>query len=80
LLASYSYSSADFSQNNFAAGLPLGINYQQHAVQAGLTRRLGKNITARLQYGFFHYAEPSSGGANNYNAHSIFGLITLKMP
>jgi len=80
LLASYSYSSADFSQNNFAAGLPLGINYQQHAVQAGLTRRISKNITAKLQYGFFHYDEPTSGRANNYNAHSIFGLIAFKMP
>ncbi len=79
LTASYSYSSADFSQNNSVAGLPLSINYQQQAVQAGLTRRLGKNITAKLQYGFFHYDEPTTGGANNYNAHSIFGLIAMKM-
>ncbi len=42
LFASYSFSKADYHQDNFAAGVPMGIQYQQHAVQFGLTRRLGK--------------------------------------
>jgi mono/diheme cytochrome c family protein len=80
LSATYSFSHADYSQDNFAAGLPVGIRYQQHALQAGLSRRFGKYVLAKLQYGFFLYDEPTSGGANNYTAHSILGLLTLKMP
>ena len=80
LLLTYSFSKADFSQDNFAGGLPLGIRYQQHALRAGLTRRLSKSLATRLQYGFSYYDEPSSGGANNYRAHSILAMLTYRMP
>jgi hypothetical protein len=80
LFASHSFSSADYRQNNFASGLPVGIEYQQHTTQIGLARHLGPNATARLQYGFYHYDEPSSGGINNYEAHAIYGMITVRLP
>ncbi len=80
LLLTYSFSKADFSQDNFAGGLPLGIRYQQHALRAGLTRRLSKSLATRLQYGFSYYDEPSSGGVNNYRAHSILAMLTYKIP
>ena len=78
LFAGYSFSEANYGQNNFAGGLPLGIQYQQHSVQAGLCRRFGKNISARLQYRFDYYEEPSSGGAANYHADSVFGMLTFR--
>ncbi len=71
-------SSADYGQNNFAKGLPLGIEYQRQSAQAGLSRRFGKNVSAKLQYRFDCYNEPSSGGANNYIAHSIFGTLSFQ--
>jgi hypothetical protein len=80
VFATYSFSDADYAQNNFAAGLPVGIEYQQHALQAGLVRRFGKRITVQLKYGFYSYSEPSSGGANNYVAQSIFGTLAYKWP
>jgi hypothetical protein len=80
LLLTYNFSKADFSQDNFAAGLPLGIRYQQHAFRAGLTHRFSKVVAAKLQYGFSYYDEPSSGGANNYRANSILAMLTYKMP
>ena len=80
LLLTYSFSKADFSQDNFATGLPLGIRYQQHVLRAALTRRLGKSFVAKLQYAFSYYDEPSSGGAANYRAHSIFALLTYRLP
>ncbi len=80
LFATYSFSDADYAQNNYAAGLPVGIEYAQHALQAGLMRRFGKRITAQLRYGFYSYTEPTSGGANNYIAHSIFATLTYKWP
>ena len=78
LLASYAFSKADFGQNNFAAGLPIGIVYQQHGVQAGLTHRFNRDLSAGLQYRFNYYEEPSSGSANNYRAHALLASMTFK--
>lgn len=80
VFANYSFSEADYAQTNFSAGLPLGIEYRQWTLTAGLARRFGKNITARLQYGYDFYAEPSSGTVNNFSARSIFGTLTCKLP
>jgi hypothetical protein len=78
--ASYFFSKADYGQNNYAGGVPVGIEYQQHGVQTGIARRLGKNISTRLQYSFSYYSEPSSGGANDYRAHGVFGTLTFRLP
>lgn len=80
LSATYSFSDADYDQNNAANGLPVGIHYVQQAVQASLTHRFGKYVSARLQYGHYYYSEPSSGGAPNYTANAIFGMITFRLP
>src|SRR5665213_1848258 len=78
LFVGYFFSEANYGQNNFAAGLPLGVQYQRHSVQVGLSRRFKKNISAKLQYRFDHYDDPGGGGANNYRGHSIFGVLTFQ--
>jgi hypothetical protein len=78
--ASYSFSRADYRQSNEANGLPLGIGYDRHALMAGVTRRLLKNMTANLQYGYFRYDEPTSGGANNYRAHAVMASLNINLP
>ena len=80
LFASYAFSEADYAQDNFVAGVPMGIEYRQQSVQIGLVHRLGKNVSAQLRYGFYKYDEPSSGEADNYYANSIFGMMTLRFP
>ena len=80
LSASYSFSRADYGQNNVADGLPLGLEYQRHAVLVGVAKRWKRELTTNLQYGFFQYAEPSGGGFNNYTAHGIFATLTKKWP
>jgi mono/diheme cytochrome c family protein len=80
LQATYTYSRADYRQNNAAEGLPLGIYYQLHGLEAGLTRRFGKSISTQLKYGFYRNNEPSSAGANNYTAHALIASITLRLP
>jgi len=80
LITSYSFSTANFAQNNLATGLPLGINYQQHGVEAGLRRRLSKSASVGLQYRFFRYEEPSSNGANNFDAHAVFATFFCRLP
>lgn len=71
LLASYLFSVTDYSQDNLE-GLPLGLEYTRHAVTAGFTRRMRRNVTASLQYAFWTYDEPTRGGATDYTAHGLF--------
>ncbi len=78
--ATYSFSRADYRQNNPAAGLPLGIDYRLHGLEAGLTRRFGKNITTQLKYGFYRNNDASSAGANNYTAHALIASLSLRLP
>jgi mono/diheme cytochrome c family protein len=78
LFAGYFFSEANYGQDNFSSGLPLGIEYRRHTAQFGVARRFGKNISAKMQYRYSYYSEPSSGGATNYRAHSIFGTLTFQ--
>ena len=80
LRATYSFSAADYGQDNFDDGLPLGITYRQHSIRAGLTRRVNKRLTTTLQYGLYRYNEPGGGRFNNYTAHAIFGTISYAWP
>jgi hypothetical protein len=80
LIASTSFSTANFAQNNFAAGLPLGINYDQLAVSVGLRRQFGKNTSFGLQYRFYCYNEPTSGGFNNFTAQAVFATLSFVVP
>lgn len=80
LRATYSYSLADYAQDNFAEGLPLGINYRQHGLRAGITRRINKHMTTTLQYGFYLYDEPSGEHFNDYTAHAVFGTVSMVLP
>jgi hypothetical protein len=79
LFSSFSYSKADYGQRFNGAALPLGIQYQQHAVRFGVNYKFNSSVTAKLHYAFYHYEEPSSANANDYNAHSIFATVTVKL-
>jgi hypothetical protein len=80
LVATYSFSTSDFTQDNGAAGLPLGIHYTQHALQAGIKRRLSKASTLGLEYRFYYYTEPSSGGFNDFQANGVFATLACRLP
>lgn len=80
LRLSHAWSRADYAQNNSAGGLPAGLEYDQHSLQAGLTTRFKRGAAVNLQYGFHRYAEPTGGSAYDYTAHSILGTLTLKWP
>jgi hypothetical protein len=78
LTLEYSYSRSDNFTNNSSAGLPLGLNFQRTAVQAGISRKIRKNVVARLHYGFYSYDESSTGGINNYTAHLASASCTVR--
>jgi hypothetical protein len=79
LRGSYSFSRADYAQDN-EAGLPLGIRYDRHGLNAGVTRRFTRNLTGALQYGFFQYYESTAAGANDYTAHAVFTSLKFALP
>ncbi len=78
LTLEYSYSRSDNFSDNSSAGLPLGLEFQRHALLAGVSRKISKNVIARLRYGFYEYNEPSSGGSNNYTAHLASASCTVR--
>ena len=80
LIVAYSFSTADFAQKNLTAGLPLGIDYHQHTLQAGLKRQLGKGKTINVQYRYYRYDEPTSGTINNFEAHGVFATLNCRLP
>jgi len=78
LNADYLFSDANYGQDNFAGGVPMGVEYQRHVAQIGLSHRFTKRLSTKLQYRFDYYEEPSSGGAANYRAHTVFGMLTFQ--
>jgi hypothetical protein len=78
--AAYSFSRADYGQDNIVGGLPLGLSYTRHALTLGLTRRVTNCLSTKFGYGFYQYREPSTGGVNNYTAHGIFATLMLRWP
>jgi hypothetical protein len=49
-------------------------------MMAGITRRLLKNITTHLKYGFYRSEDASNAGANSYAAHALMASLTLRLP
>ncbi len=80
LQLSYNFSRANYSENNAAAGLPAGLDYQRHDLIVGLTRQITKNISGTLRYEFSQYKEPSGGNLNNFTANGIFAALVFRWP
>ena len=77
LVGYYSFSSGDYSQGNTADGLPLGIDYELHSLQAGISTLVLEKVRLNLQYLYQHYEETSSGDINDYTAHGIFANCSV---
>jgi hypothetical protein len=76
------FSEANYGQSRkiFVATVPVGMRYQEYGLNASVTRRFGKNLSARLQYSFDYYREPSTADANDFRAHTIFATLNLRLP
>ena len=79
LNASYSFNRSELGQSNEAGGLPLGLDYTLHSLQAGVSHRLHKQVRTGVHYLFQRYLEPGGGG-NDYTAHGIFATLTMPWP
>ena len=78
LHAEYSYYRADNYEGTSIVGMPYGMDARQHTVTATLGRQLTKDVRLKLQYGYYHYEDATSGGHNNYDAHAVFSSLQFR--
>ncbi|MEO8043431.1 MAG: hypothetical protein ABI674_00875, partial [Spartobacteria bacterium] len=77
LRVAYSYYRANNYVNNGLASQPYGSDATEHTASATISRQLTTRIRLQLQYSYFHYTDGTSGGFNNYEAHSIFSSLAF---
>jgi hypothetical protein len=63
---------------NVDTGLPMGIDSTRQVLSAGISRRITKNITARLRYGYFKYDESHNNDMNDYEAHMALATCAIR--
>jgi len=73
----YFYCANDYFKNA-AVAVPYGMGATENAVSATVTRKLSKNMRLLLKYGYFNYRDVTSGGHNNYRAHSLFSSLQIR--
>src|SRR6185312_2266805 len=71
------FSEANYGQTHLTAAPPVDMRYQEHSINAAITRRFSQNFSARLQYDFDYYREPLMRGANDYRAHTVFAVLNF---
>jgi hypothetical protein len=73
----YFYCANDYFKNPVVA-MPYGMGATENAVSATITRQLTKNTRLLLKYGYTNYRDVTSGGHNNYQAHSLFSTLQIR--
>ena len=76
--ADYYFYCANDYYKNAAVAVPYGMGATENAVSATVTRQLSKNTRLLLRYGFSDYRDATSGGHNNYRAHSLFSSLQVR--
>ena len=76
--ADYSFYCANDHFKNAVVAVPYGLGATEHAASATLTRQLTKQVRLLLRYGYYNYRDVTSGGHNNYQAHSLFSSLQVR--
>jgi len=74
----YFYYEADNYNDNSDVGVPLGAGGHEHGVTATLTRRINRNLSLLLRYGYYNYEDQLSGGNNNFNANALSATLRYR--
>jgi hypothetical protein len=80
LTANYHFSRSTYARDNAALAPVLGLDYELHGVEAGVSWRFRPQTTFRLQYGCYTYDEQNTGGWNNYVAQTVFATLSVRLP
>ena len=78
LHAGYAYFHANDFQDNALVAVPYGLGATENSISAGISRQLTKQVRLLLQYTYYHYDDVTSGGHNNYEAHSLFSSLHFR--
>ncbi len=73
----YFYCANDYLKNAVVA-MPYGMGATESTISATVTRKLSKNTRLLLKYGYSNYRDVTSGGHNNYQAHSLFSSLQIR--
>ncbi len=76
--ADYYFYCANDHFKNAVVAVPYGLGATEHAASATVTRQLTKNMRLLLRYGYFNYRDVTSGGHNNYTAHSLYSGLQVR--
>ena len=76
--ADYSFYCANDHFKNAVVAVPYGLGATEHSASATLTLQLTKQMRLLLRYGYFNYRDVTSGGHNNYEAHSLYSGLQIR--
>jgi hypothetical protein len=76
--ADYSFYCANDYFKNALVAVPYGLGATEHTASATVTRQLTKNMRLLFRYGYFNYRDVTSGGHNNYRAHSLYSGLQVR--
>jgi hypothetical protein len=71
------YCANDYFKNP-AVAVPYGMGATEYTASASITRQLTKNTRLLLRYGYYNYRDVTSGGHNNYQAHSLYSGLQVR--
>jgi hypothetical protein len=74
----FSFYCANDHFKNAAVAVPYGLGGTEYTASATLTRQLTKQTRLLLRYGYFNYRDVTSGGHNNYRAHSLYSSLQFQ--
>ncbi len=74
----FSFYCANDHFKNAGVAVPYGLGATEYTASATITRQLTKNMRLLLKYGYFNYRDVTSGGHNNYRAHSIYSGLQYR--
>jgi hypothetical protein len=74
----FSFYCANDYFKNAAVAVPYGMGATEYTASASITRQLTKNTRLLLRYGYFNYRDVTSGGHNNYQAHSLYSGLQVR--
>ncbi len=74
----FSFYCANDHFKNAGVAVPYGLGGTEYTASASITRQLTKQMRLLLRYGYFNYRDVSSGGHNNYEAHSVYSGLQVR--
>jgi hypothetical protein len=74
----FSFYCANDHFKNAGVAMPYGLGTTEYTASTTITRQLTKQMRLLLRYGYFNYRDVTSGGHNNYEAHSIYSGLQVR--